>query len=174
MLPKIDPTGTPSWKLLASHAEEMKTLHLRDLFAGDPDRFKKFAFCLNDMVTDMSKNLVTERTWKLLVQLANDCKLPDAIRSMFAGDLINETERRAVLHVALRNFSGDPVHAEGKNVMDDILRVRRQMESFCNSIHSGEKMGFTGKPFRYIVNIGIGGSDLGPYMVTEALKPYWK
>lgn len=173
MLPKIDPTATTAWKLLGTHAEEMQNRHMRDLFAEDPDRFKKFAFCLNDLVVDMSKNRATDETWKLLNQLANECKLPEAIHAMFSGDLINETERRAVLHVALRNFSGKAIYSEGKNVMEDIVRVRKQLQSFCNSIHSGERKGFTGKPFKYIVNIGIGGSDLGPYMVTEALKPYW-
>jgi glucose-6-phosphate isomerase len=108
------------------------------------------------------------------MQLANECKLKDAIEAMFEGDLINETEKRSVLHIALRNFSGRPVYSTGKNVMEDVLRVQEQMKNFCSKLHSGEWKGYTGKKIRYIVNIGIGGSDLGPFMVTEALKPFWE
>ena len=174
MFPKINPSQTPSWKKLESHAEVMKQVHMKELFAADRERFKKFAFCLNDIVVDFSKNIINNETVDLLTGLANECKLKDAIEAMFEGDLINETENRSVLHVSLRNFSGKPVYASGKNVMDDVNRVQQQMKDFAGRVHSGEWKGYTGKKIRYIVNIGIGGSDLGPFMVTEALKPYWK
>ncbi|MGZ3950306.1 MAG: glucose-6-phosphate isomerase [Flavisolibacter sp.] len=173
MFPNIDPTGTAAWKSLERHSKEMKQVHMRELFAKDAERFKTHAHCFNDILVDFSKNLVTNETLKLLLQLANECKLKDAIESMFEGDLINQTEQRAVLHVALRNFTGKPVYSQGKDVMADVKRVQEQMKSFCNKVHSGEWKGYTGKKIKYIVNIGIGGSDLGPFMVTEALKPYW-
>ena len=114
MFPKINPSQTPSWKKLQVHAEEMKQVHMKELFAADRERFKKFAFCLNDIVVDFSKNIINNETLELLTGLAQDCKLKDAIEAMFEGDLINETENRSVLHVALRNFSGKPVYASGK------------------------------------------------------------
>jgi len=110
----------------------------------------------------------------MLIQLAEETKLKDSIEAMFKGEPINETEKRPVLHVALRNFSGQPVYSAGKNVMDDVFKVQQQMKEFCGKVHSGEWKGYTGKKIKYIVNIGIGGSDLGPFMVTEALRPYWK
>ena len=173
MFPKIDPAGTAAWKSLERHANEMKQLHMKDLFAKDKDRFKKYAYYFNDLVFDFSKNIINDESVKLLLQLANECKLKEGIEAMFEGDLINETEHRSVLHVALRNFSGKPMYAEGKNVMDDVSKVQDQMKSFCSKIHGGEWKGYSGKKIKYIVNIGIGGSDLGPYMVTEALRPYW-
>jgi glucose-6-phosphate isomerase len=174
MLPKINPTETKAWKQLAQHAEQMKVVHMRELFRDDPDRYKKFAFCMDDMVIDFSKNIITENTIRHLIALARECKLPQAIQSMFEGDLINETEHRAVLHVALRNFSGQPVYTAGSDVMPAIQKVLTQMKVFCDKVHQQEWKGYTGKPIRYIVNIGIGGSDLGPLMVTETLKPYRK
>lgn len=173
MFPKNNPTETAAWKLLEQHATEMKQVHIKDLFAKDAQRFKNNAHYFNDIVLDLSKNIINDETLKLLFQLANQCKLKDAIEAMFEGDLINETEQRSVLHVALRNFSNQPVYSEGKNVMDDVKRVQNQMKTFCQKIHSGEWKGYTGRKIKYIVNIGIGGSDLGPFMVTEALKPYW-
>src|SRR5678809_211849 len=173
MFPKINPTGTAAWKSLEQHAKEMKQLHMKELFATDTNRFNKHAFYFNDLVVDFSKNIINDESIKLLLQLANECKLKEAIEAMFEGDLINETEKRSVLHIALRNFSGNPIYTEGKNVMDDVKKVQEQMKTFCSKIHSGEWKGFTGKKIKYIVNIGIGGSDLGPFMVTEALKPYW-
>jgi glucose-6-phosphate isomerase len=149
-------------------------VQMKSLFAQDASRFKKHAHSFNDILFDFSKNIITDKTLTTLLQLANECKVKDAIEAMFEGDLINETEGRSVLHVALRNFSGKPVYASGKNIMEDVQRVQKQMQSFCDKVHSGEWKGYTGKPIRYIVNIGIGGSDLGPFMVTEALKPYWK
>lgn len=172
MFPRINPATTTAWNSLQQHAEKMKQVHMKTLFQEDKSRFDKFKLRIDDILVDLSKNIITEETKNLLIQLANECKLKDAIIAMFAGDFINETENRSVLHVALRNFSNQPVYTAGKNIMDDVRRVLAQMKSFCEKVHSGEWKGYTGKKIRYIVNIGIGGSDLGPYMVTEALKPY--
>ncbi len=172
MLPKINPTTTKAWLLLQQHAEEMKATHLRELFKNDPDRFKKFSLCFDEIVFDYSKNIITDKTIQLLLQLADECKLKDAIAAMFNGDIINETERRSVLHIALRNFSKIPVYSEGNDVMPQVKKVMRKMKAFCDAVHNGKFRGYTGKRIKYIVNIGIGGSDLGPQMVTEALKPY--
>ncbi|XVJ65790.1 MAG: glucose-6-phosphate isomerase [Lacibacter sp.] len=173
MLPAINPTTTNAWQLLEAHAQEMKKQHMKELFAADPHRFSRFSTCAEDIVFDYSKNLITEQTIQLLIQLASECGIKEAIVSMFAGEKINETEGRAVLHTALRNFSGHPVLSDGKDIMPDVRNVLSQMKSFCANIHSGTWKGYTGKKIKYIVNIGIGGSDLGPVMVTEALKPYW-
>ncbi|MCP9752020.1 glucose-6-phosphate isomerase [Ferruginibacter sp. HRS2-29] len=173
MFPKINPTTTPSWQSLSQHFEEMQPVQMKELFAADADRFKKHHLRFEDIIFDYSKNIFNENTLELLLQLANDCNLKDAIDAMFAGEKINETEGRAVLHTALRNFSGKPVVLDGKDIMPDVQAVQKQMKDFCAKIHSGEWKGYTGKKIKYIVNIGIGGSDLGPVMVTEALKPYW-
>jgi glucose-6-phosphate isomerase len=173
MLPKINPTNTNAWKQLQQHAIEMKATHLRNLFASDKERFKKFSLCLDDLVFDYSKNIIADKTIQLLLQLADQCKLKDAIAAMFNGDKINETEHRSVLHIALRNFSNNPVYSEGNDVMPLVKKVLRKMKRFSDSVHNGTFRGYTGKRIKYIVNIGIGGSDLGPLMVTEALKPYW-
>lgn len=146
---------------------------MRDLFRSDPDRFSRFSVSSDDLLFDYSKNRITTETISLLIALANECKLADAISDMFSGTRINETESRAVLHTALRNFSAQQVQADGNNVMPEVKRVLSQMKDFAEKVHSGNWHGYTGKKIRYIVNIGIGGSDLGPYMVTEALKPYW-
>jgi glucose-6-phosphate isomerase len=173
MFPNINPTTTQAWKKLESHAQEMKQVQMKELFVQDADRFKKFAHCFEDILFDFSKNIITSETKDLLLQLAKECHLKDAIEAMFEGDFINETEHRAVLHIALRNFSEQPIYSAGKNVMEDVQSVQVQMKSFSEKVHSGQWKGYTGKKIKYIVNIGIGGSDLGPYMVTEALKPYW-
>ncbi len=128
---------------------------------------------VRDIVFDYSKNIINDKTISLLSNLAADCQLQAGIDAMFNGEKINETENRAVLHTALRNLSSAPVYAEGKDVMPDVRKVLKQMKNFCNRMHDGRWRGYTGKRIRYIVNIGIGGSDLGPLMVTEALKPYW-
>jgi len=172
MLPSVNPTTTQSWKQLSEHAAEMKQVHMRDLFQQDKERFSKFSSCAEDIVFDFSKNIIREETLDLLLALAKECGLTEAIDAMFSGSPINHTEKRAVLHTALRNFSGKSVVANGKDVMPDIQRVLQQMKDFCSSIHSGQHKGYSGKAIRYIVNIGIGGSDLGPVMATEALKPY--
>lgn len=175
MLPRVNPTTTQAWFLLKKHhEEEMNRRKMKDLFAADADRFKKFSLCLNDLVFDYSKNIINDKTLQLLLQLVDDCKLKDAIHALFAGIKINETEQRAVLHTALRNFSDTPILVDGKDVMPLVKKVLQQMENFCSNVHSGKWKGYTGKKIKYIVNIGIGGSDLGPVMVTEALKPYWK
>ena len=173
MLPSINPTTTAAWKKLEEHAASMKKTSMRELFNNDSSRFSKFSMCLDEIVLDYSKNLITEETIKSLIQLAEECKVADAIKAMFNGNKINATEKRAVLHTALRNFSDSPVYEEGKDIMPDIKKVLQRMKSFTKQLHSGKHKGYTGKKIKYIVNIGIGGSDLGPLMVTEALKPYW-
>jgi glucose-6-phosphate isomerase len=172
MLPRIDPSATKAWQELAAHASEMKRLHMRDQFASDPKRFERFSVSDGDILFDYSKNIITDQTLALLQQLALECRLPEAIRAMFNGDKINETEQRSVLHTALRNFSKEPVFAEGKDVMPGINKMLRKIKAFCDDVHNGNIRGYTGKRIKYIVNIGIGGSDLGPQMVTEALRAY--
>ena len=174
MLSRINPTNTQAWFVLQKHyEEEMNRRHMRDLFAADPDRFKKFSITLGDILFDYSKNIINEKTLKLLLQLAEDCNVKQSIAEQFAGAPINETENRAVLHTALRSFDPSPILVDGTDIKPGIQKVRAQMEAFCADIHSGSHTGYTGKKIKYIVNIGIGGSDLGPVMVTEALKPYW-
>jgi glucose-6-phosphate isomerase len=174
MFPKVSPMPTVAWQQLLTHFDhEMKAVHMRELFFSDTDRFKKFSIHSNGILFDYSKNIITEKTLSFLIQLSEECLLKDAIQAMFAGEKINQTEDRSVLHIALRNNSGQPVYSEGKDVMPEVKRVLKHMETFCRKIHSGEWTGYTGKKIKYIVNIGIGGSDLGPSMVTEALKPYW-
>lgn len=174
MLPKINPTKTEAWKKLVEHQKELKSVKIKDLFKEDPERFKNFCFSMPEIICDFSKNIVSAKTLQLLIDLAYECELQKAIKAMFSGELINETEHRSVLHTALRNFSGRPVYAEGKDVMPEVQKERAHMKSFCEKIHSGKWKGYSGKKIKYIVNIGIGGSDLGPKMVTEALKPYWR
>lgn len=175
MFPKNNPTNTQAWLLLKRHYDdEMQRTNLRKLFETDSERFNHFSATFENILFDYSKNIINNKTLQLLLQLAEECGLKQGIEAMFAGEKINETEDRSVLHVALRNFTDSPYFSEGKNVMPEVERVRQQMKSFTEKIHSGEWKGYTGKPIKYIVNIGIGGSDLGPVMVTEALKPYWK
>jgi glucose-6-phosphate isomerase len=174
MLKKTNPTETQSWKNLVDHFEETKCVHMKDLFADDPDRFKKYSIRFNDIFIDYSKNIITEETLKLLLELADEVGLRDAIDKMFNGERINETEDRAVLHTALRNRINNPVCVNDKNVMTEVKSVLSKMKDFSEKIISGEWKGFTGKKITDIVNIGIGGSDLGPVMVTECLKPYAK
>lgn len=174
MLPVINPANTAAWKKLQEHYKEIKQVSLQELFENDPKRFDKFSCCTKDLVLDYSKNRITEKTMGLLVDLAKECQLEKSRSLFFSGAAINATEHRAVLHTALRNFSSQPIYVEGKNVMPEVKKVLRQMQSFCESVHNGKHRGYTGKRIKYIVNIGIGGSDLGPLMVTEALKPYWK
>mgnify|MGYP000013969511 CR=1 FL=1 len=173
MLPKINPTKTAAWKKIKAHHTEMKSVQMKNLFADDAKRFQKMSITFDDILFDYSKNIVTDETQKLLLELAAECKLKTAIEAMFSGEKINETENRAVLHTALRNCFDAPVMLEGKNIMPEIRSVLEQMKTFCGKIHSGAWKGYSGKKIKNIVNIGIGGSDLGPVMVTEALKPYW-
>jgi glucose-6-phosphate isomerase len=174
MLNKANPTNTESWKKLANHFEKMRDVHMRDLFAKDSDRFNKFSLRFNDILVDYSKNKITEETLKLLLGLTDESKLKDAIEKMFTGDKINETENRAVLHIALRNRGNTPIHVDDEDVMPEVNKVLDKMKSFSNRLISGEWTGYTGKTITDIVNIGIGGSDLGPVMVSEALRPYAK
>ncbi|MFM2016074.1 MAG: hypothetical protein RIQ51_1564, partial [Bacteroidota bacterium] len=174
MLERINPTTTQAWFVLKKHfEEEMNRKQMKDLFAADPNRFETYSIKKDGVLFDYSKNIISDKTIQLLFQLAKECGLDKAIEAQFSGKAINETENRAVLHTALRNFSGQPVLLDGKDLMPGIQKVLQQMKTFCNKIHEGEHKGFTGKKITTIVNIGIGGSDLGPVMVTEALKPYW-
>src|SRR5471030_1373283 len=174
MLPRINPTNTQAWFLLKKHhEEEMNRTQMRDLFTADPERFHKFSLVFEEVLFDYSKNIINQKTLQLLLQLAEDCKLEDAIHDMFAGIRINETENRSVLHTALRNFSDTPILVEGKDVMPLVRKVQTHMKKFCEEVHSGKWKGYSGKKIKYIVNIGIGGSDLGPVMATEALRSYW-
>ncbi|MBS1979441.1 MAG: glucose-6-phosphate isomerase [Bacteroidetes bacterium] len=172
MLPHINPIDTQAWPRLTAHYLEMQATHLRELFAADPSRFEKFHLQFEDLLLDYSKNLINDDTLRYLLQLADECQLAEAIDAMFSGQQINETEHRAVLHTALRNRSNRPIMVEGSDVMPEVNRVLDQMKSFSAKILSGEWKGATGKAIQSIVNIGIGGSDLGPLMVTEALRPY--
>lgn len=169
----INPTQTAAWQALQKHFDEMKDVTIADLFAKDGDRFSKFSATFDDqMLVDYSKNRITEETLAKLQDLAKECDLAGAIKSMFSGEKINRTENRAVLHVALRNRSNTPILVDGKDVMPEVNAVLEKMKTFSEAIISGEWKGYTGKAITDVVNIGIGGSDLGPYMVTEALRPY--
>ncbi|MDM1592147.1 glucose-6-phosphate isomerase [Escherichia coli] len=169
----INPTQTAAWQALQKHFDEMKDVTIADLFAKDGDRFSKFSATFDDqMLVDYSKNRITEETLAKLQDLAKECDLAGAIKSMFSGERINRTENRAVLHVALRNRSNTPILVDGKDVMPEVNAVLEKMKTFSEAIISGEWKGYTGKAITDVVNIGIGGSDLGPYMVTEALRPY--
>ena len=179
MFPKINFTKTEAYKNLAQHFGSFSGLSsnsekndLRALFAADPARFEKFSITFEDILLDYSKNRITAETKALLVQLAKECGLEEAMAAMFSGERINVTENRPVLHTALRNQSDQPVYVDGKDVMPDVKRVLAQMKAFTEKIISGEWKGYTGKEITDVVNIGIGGSDLGPVMVTEALKAY--
>ena len=169
----INPTQTAAWQALQKHFDEMKDVTIADLFAKDGDRFSKFSATFDDqMLVDYSKNRITDETLAKLQELAKECDLAGAIKSMFSGEKINRTENRAVLHVALRNRSNTPILVDGKDVMPEVNAVLEKMKTFSEAIISGEWKGYTGKAITDVVNIGIGGSDLGPYMVTEALRPY--
>jgi glucose-6-phosphate isomerase len=172
MLTKTDPTATAAWKKLAAHHEAVKRVHMKRLFLEDPARFRDFSIRFDDILVDYSKNRVTAETLALLRELAEACGLRDAIDRMFAGDRINETEHRAVLHTALRHRANTPVFENGKDVMPEVNAVLAKMKGFAEQVRSGAWKGCTGKRITDIVNIGIGGSDLGPVMVTECLRPY--
>ncbi|MET0634682.1 MAG: glucose-6-phosphate isomerase [Chitinophagaceae bacterium] len=172
MLPKINPVNTTAWQLLKEDFAVMQSVRMRDLFSSDPGRFDRYHIRHEDILFDYSKNMITDNTLRLLLQLADECQVKDAIGAMYNGERINETENRAVLHIALRNLSKSPVYSDGVDVMPEVRKVLRKMKDFCEAVHTGKHRGYTGKRIRYIVNIGIGGSDLGPQMVTEALKPY--
>jgi glucose-6-phosphate isomerase len=172
MLPKIDFTSTSAFSYLTDHFIAINENSLKDLFAQDGERFEKFSILFEDILVDYSKNRIDDTTIALLIQLAKECKLDEAIKAMYSGEKINVTEDRPVLHIALRNQSNKAIFVEGKDVMPEVNKVLAKMEKFSNAIISKEWKGYTGKAITDIVNIGIGGSDLGPVMVTEALKAY--
>src|SRR5450631_873025 len=173
MFPNISPVDTAAWKKLQTDQQYMKGILMRNLFSDDRERFNRYSLIFGDILFDFSKNLVNAETLSHLFELANECRVPEAIGAMFSGEKINHSENRSVLHTALRNFSGEPVYSDGKDVMPEVMQELEHMKIFSQKIHSGEWRGYSGKPVRNIVNIGIGGSDLGPVMVTEALKHYW-
>ncbi|PJG86505.1 glucose-6-phosphate isomerase [Conservatibacter flavescens] len=169
----INPTTTEAWAALETHKDAQSAVTIQQLFANEPNRFKDYSLTFNDeILVDFSKNNITQETLALLRQLANECALPAAMSAMFNGEKINRTENRAVLHTALRNRSNRPVLVDGVDVMPEVNAVLAKMKSFCERVISGEWKGYTGKAITDVINIGIGGSDLGPYMVTEALRPY--
>ncbi|MGA7800721.1 MAG: glucose-6-phosphate isomerase [Gammaproteobacteria bacterium] len=165
-------THTDAWRALTDHYYEVRGLHMSDLFASDPQRFARFSLQFEDMLLDYSKNRITGETMGLLLDLARERDVPGWIAKMFAGEKINVTEDRAVLHVALRNRSNRPILVDGVDVMPEVNRVLAQMRGFTTAVRDGQWLGYTGEPITDVVNIGIGGSDLGPVMVTEALRPY--
>lgn len=172
MLPKVNPMNTKAWNRLEEYHFSFEDTHLKELFAADPERFQKYSLKFEEMLVDCSKNLVDSEIMESLFELAEECGLKSAIESMFTGQKINATEDRAVLHVALRNRSNAPIIVDGEDVMPEVNAVLEQMKAFSDEVISGKWKGYTGKAITDIVNIGIGGSDLGPLMVTEALKPY--
>ena len=172
MLKNSNPTQTNAWKALQKHFTEVKDRHTLSLFEKDPARGEKFTIKWHDFYVDYSKNRIDEETMKLLVQLADECHLKDAIEKYFGGDLINNTEKRAVLHTALRAPENSVINVDGKNVMPEVVAVKHKIKQFSEEVISGKRKGYSGKAFTDVVNIGIGGSDLGPAMVTEALKFY--
>lgn len=171
-LPNVNPTTTNAWNKLKTHFEDTKDFHMKDLFAKDPERADKFTITLDDFYVDFSKNRITEETFQYLLELANDVKLKAAIESQFSGEKINKTEGRAVMHTALRAPKSAVVTVDGKNIIPEIHEVKQKIEGFTNEVVNGTRKGFTGKQFTDIVNIGIGGSDLGPAMVVDALQYY--
>lgn len=172
MLPRINPTSTNAWKKLEEYYFSFEGTHMKELFANDADRFQKYSLKYEDILIDFSKNIIDDEVKATLLELAEESGLKNAIKSMFSGEKVNETEDRAVLHVALRNRSNTPIIVDGKDVMPEVNDVLNQMKGFTERVISDEWKGYTGKTITDIVNIGIGGSDLGPLMVTEALKPY--
>ena len=166
-----DLTRLPSWIALQNHFEDFKDTHLKDLFSKQ-NRFSDFSIQFNDILLDFSKNRINSETLKLLLNLAKETSVRDGIDAMFSGKEINNTEKRSVLHTALRNYSNTPVYVDGVNVMPQINEVLQKMKGFTQEVRSGKWKGYSGKSITDVVNIGIGGSDLGPLMVTEALKPY--
>lgn len=171
-LENINPSGTAAWGKLREHFQEMQYATMQEMFAADSGRSEKFHIKWNDFLVDYSKNIINEQTRSLLLALADETGLKGAIESYFKGDAINRTEGRAVLHTALRAPENATVIVDGQNVMPDVYSVKNKMKAFCDEVIKGERKGYTGKTFTDVVNIGIGGSDLGPAMVVEALKFY--
>jgi len=167
-------TSSPAWLALDNHRREIESTSVRALFEQDPKRFERFSVKLDGLLFDYSKHWITEETMRLLVALADHCEVAGSIQRMFRGEPINFTENRSVLHVALRNRSNTPIVVNGSDVMPSVNAVLKKMRDFVSALESGEWRGHTGKTITDVVNIGIGGSDLGPYMVTEALRPFWR
>jgi glucose-6-phosphate isomerase len=167
----LNPTMTAAWRKLQGLSTQYKDLQISELFA-QPGRFDRYSLRLEDILLDFSKNRINDEIFAALIELAQETQLPQNLEALFSGEPINETEKRAVLHTALRNRSNRAVYESGKDVMPDVNAVLAQMKGFATQVHEGKWLGFTGKPITSLVNIGIGGSDLGPVMVTEALKPY--
>jgi glucose-6-phosphate isomerase len=174
MLPNQNPTETAAWQRLEMLFLTMQATPMREMFDEDPSRFEKFHTQFNDILVDYSKNIINEEVIKELISLAREVELKDAIDALFRGEAINQTEGRSVLHIALRNRANTPILVDDADIMQDVNKVLDQMKSFSTNLHNGTWKGFSGKTITDVVNIGIGGSDLGPYMVTEALRPYWK
>ena len=172
MLPKTNPTLSRTWSKLEEHHRKIKDVNMKDLFLSDPERFNKFHIRFKEILVDYSKNRITDETLSLLLELAEEAGVRTAIKNMFSGEKINETENRAVLHVALRNRNNSPIYVDGQDVMPQVNAVLQKMEAFSKKIRSGDWKGYRGDRISDIVNIGIGGSDLGPVMVTEALRPF--
>ena len=170
--PSVDPTSTPAWTRIDDAAERISDTTLRDLFATDPGRATRYRVEANGLLLDYSKNLLDDEALDALIELAGACKVTEARDAMFAGEPINRTEGRPVLHVALRAAADAVIVVDGKNVVPDVQAVLDQMEAFSERVRTGEWTGATGKRIRTVVNIGIGGSDLGPFMAYEALKPF--
>ncbi|PIA78720.1 glucose-6-phosphate isomerase [Gaetbulibacter sp. 4G1] len=171
-LPNINPTTTSSWEKLQEHFNKINNIHMKDLFAQDSERANKFTIKWDDFYVDFSKNRITEETFRYLLELADEVNLKEAIQSQFSGEKINKTEGRAVLHTALRAPKEAKFYVDGVNVVPEVHQVKQKIQSFTNEIVNGGRKGFTGKPFTDVVNIGIGGSDLGPAMVVESLQYY--
>ncbi|MDX5348256.1 MAG: glucose-6-phosphate isomerase, partial [Hymenobacteraceae bacterium] len=174
LMTEIVPSQTAAWAKLQKHVAQIKRENLRDLFEQDPERFVRFSEEFEEVLVDFSKNCITSETINLLLDLAEEMQLTRQVEQLFSGAIVNTTEHRAVLHTALRNFETKPILVEGEDVLPHIVQVREQMRFFCNNLHSGVWKGYTGKKITDIVNIGIGGSHLGPEMVCAALKPYHK
>lgn len=171
-LPNINPTTTEAWGQLKAHYNDVNKFHMKDLFAEDPERANKFTIKWDDFYVDFSKNRITEDTMNYLLQLADEVKLKEAIQCQFSGEKINQTEGRAVLHTALRAPEDAEFYVDGVNVIPEVHQVKRKIEGFTNEVVNGDRKGYTGKAFTDVVNIGIGGSDLGPAMVVESLQFY--
>ncbi|MDQ6873249.1 MAG: glucose-6-phosphate isomerase, partial [Gemmatimonadota bacterium] len=165
-------TERPAWKALEKHHREIRSLHLRQIFAEDPERGKRLTASAAGLYLDYSKHRITNETLRLLLRVAEDCGLADRIEAMFSGEKINVTEKRAVLHVALRAPVGERILVDGADVVPDVHVVLDRMAAFSEEIRSGRWRGHTGRPIRNVINIGIGGSDLGPVMAYEALRHY--
>ena len=171
-LPNINPTTTQSWKKLTAHFEEIKDISLQKHFAENPNRFEEFSIVWEDFLVDYSKNRLTKETLNLLEELANEIGLKEAMEAYFQGEAINQTEKRAVLHTALRVPEETQIYLDGLDIVPEIHAINAKIKTFCEQVISGEHKGFSGKSITHVVNIGIGGSDLGPAMVTEALAFY--